>query len=106
MKDIVSWSPEYKEIQMKKIKHITEFNQKHFFSEEFFNTEITELKDNLIPAFENIENTNIGLIYRDLKIKNIPGMRQHRKNHNVKSDRLNALKKIKEYRKRNRKIVK
>jgi hypothetical protein len=106
MKDIATWTPEYKAIQMKKIKHITEFNQTHFFSEEFFNTVITELKDNLIPAFEHVENTNIGLTYRDLKIKNIPGMRQFRRNPAVKYDRIKALKKIKEYRKRNRKIVK
>lgn len=103
MKDIASWSPKYKSMQMKKINEITMFNHLHFFSDQFFNTIVTELKNNLINAFDYIENNNIGLQYRDLRIKNIPGMRQYRKNHpSVGRNKLNALKVVKEHRKRNR----
>ena len=106
MKEIVAWTPTLKAIQMEKIIKITEFNQKHFFSDQFFNTVITELKNNLTGAFEYIENNNIGLNYRDLKVKNINGVRQIRKQHEVKSARLQALKVLKDYRRRNRTEVK
>jgi hypothetical protein len=101
MREIASWSPEYKSIQMKKINAITEYNHRHFFSDEFFNTVIAELKNNLTWAFDYIENNNIGQVYRDLTIKHIPGMKQWRNTHEVKSVRIDALKKIKEHRKRN-----
>jgi hypothetical protein len=107
MTEISSWTPEHKEIQMEKINKITAFNHEHFFSTQFFNIVTNELKNNLITAFEFIENNNIGQSFRDLRIKNIPGVRWHRKNHPTsKQKRLDALKKIKEYRKRNRARVK
>jgi hypothetical protein len=106
MQEIAAWTPAYKLEQMKKIKEITEFNHQHFFSDQFFDMVTTELKDNLTKAFDHIENTNIGKAYRDLEIKNIPGIRQWRKNHDIKINRINALKKIKEHRKRNRTKVK
>jgi hypothetical protein len=107
MKDIASWTTDYKLMQMKKIKEITEFNHRHFFSEDFFTTVINEFKHNLASAFEYLENNNIGLHYRDLKLKNVPGVRQGRKNNpEVRRKRLNALKVLKDYRKRNRARIK
>jgi hypothetical protein len=106
IKEITNWSLSYKSMQMKKINKITEFNHQHFYSDQFFSTVTTELKNNLAKALDYIENNNIGSSFRDLRIKNIPGMRQHQKNSEIKLTRLNVLKKIKEYRKRNRKIVK
>jgi len=105
MRDIASWSSEYKTTQIKKIKQITEYNHLHFFSDYFFNTVVSELKINLFNAFEYIENNNIGLQFRNLKIKNIPGVRQHRKSHTCNS-RLATLEKLKKYRKKNRTGVK
>jgi hypothetical protein len=105
MRDIASWSSEYKTTQIKKIKQITEYNHLHFFSDYFFNTVVSELKINLFNAFEYIENNNIGLQFRNLKIKNIPGVRQHRKSHPCNS-RLATLEKLKKYRKKNRTGVK
>jgi hypothetical protein len=107
MKDIASWTPEFKLIQLKKINKITAFNHAHFFSDHFVNTVLSELKNNLAYAFEYIENNTIGLHCRDLEIRNIPGIRQYRKNHAlVKNNKLNALNTLKKYRKRNRKGVK
>jgi hypothetical protein len=107
MKEISQWDPEYKLLQMKKIKEITKFNQLHFFSNNFFNTVVDELKNNLIKGFDYIENNNIGLQYRDILIKNIPGMREYRKSSSYnKHHKLNSLKKLKEYRKKNRTGVK
>jgi len=106
MKEIVAWTPAYKAIQMEKIIKITEFNQKHFFSDQLFNTVITELKNNLTDALEYIENNNIGLQFRSLKNKHVDGIQQYRKQPDVKSSRLQALKVLKEYRKRNRTEVK
>jgi hypothetical protein len=106
MKEIASWTPEYKLIQMKKITEVTNFNHAHFFSDHFFSSVITELKNNLRNAFDYMQGANIGVQYRDLKIKNIPGMRQRRKDDDLKIDRLNGLKMIKEHRKRNRPEVK
>jgi hypothetical protein len=106
MKDIASWTPEHKSNQIKKINKITEFNHLHFFGKHFFNTVVTELKNNLTDAFDYLENNNIGLHYRDLKFKNIPGVRQHYKDRRFRLTRLNALKRLKEYRKRNRTGVK
>lgn len=101
MKEIASWSPAYKIIQLKKINEITAFNQQHFFSNKFFNTVIDELKYNLAQAFEHIETTNIGLQYRDLKVRNIPGMREYRKTHLSQDKRAQILQKIQDYRSRN-----
>lgn len=107
MKEISNWSPEYKLLQMKKIKEITEFNRLHFFSDQFFNTVVDELKNNLANGLEYIENNNLGLQCRDILIKNITGVREHRKSPRYnKNHRLNILNKLKDYRKRNRKIVK
>jgi hypothetical protein len=106
MKEILSWSAEYKLTQMKKIKEITEFNHRHFFSDQFFNIVTTELRDNLVNAFDYMENNNVGFHFRDIDIKNIPGVRQHRKTCDVKDARLNVLKILKDYRKRNRTGVK
>jgi hypothetical protein len=106
MKEIASWSPDYKIKQMEKVNKITEFNQQHFFSNQFFDTVITELKDNLTTAFDQIETTNIGSQYRDLKIRNIPGMREYRKTHLSNATRYQILQKIREYRRRNRTEVK
>ena len=106
MKTVIAWDPEYKLLQMEKIKKICKFNHQHFFSNDFFNTVITELKNNLSTAFDYIENTNLGYHYRNLEVRNIPGIRQYRKNQTVKHNKNKVLKILKEHRKRNRTGVK
>jgi hypothetical protein len=107
MRDIASWSPEYKKTQMQKLREIVEHNHQYFFSDKFFQSVILELKKNLSTAFDHIENTTVGKHYLDVSMKNIPGIREPRKtssyNRQFKHD---VLKKLKEYRKRNRKGVK
>jgi hypothetical protein len=100
MKEITSWTEDFKLSQMEKINKITAFNQAHFFSDCFFNKVITELKNNLITAFDQLESTNRGSQYIDPLIKNIPGMRDYQKKHFEKRKR--AINVLRSYRKRNK----
>jgi hypothetical protein len=106
MREITSWSTDYKKTQMKKINDITQFNQEHFFSNDFFNTVVGELKTNLITAFNHIENTTIGTHYLDRAYRKIPGIRQNRRIPESRATQPKIFAALKEYRKRNRKIVK
>jgi hypothetical protein len=106
MKEIATWTPKYKSIQMKKINEITKFNQEHFFSDKFFNTVTSELKNNLIAAFEHVENITVGTHYLDLNYRKIPGIREHRRRPEHKESQSKIFSVLKEYRKRNRKEVK
>jgi hypothetical protein len=56
MKNIQSWSPEEKIKKSQHIEEIVTYNQKHFFSDEFFNLVILELKNNLSVGFEKIKS--------------------------------------------------
>ena len=58
MKQIASWSLKEKSSNLAKAQAITDYNKKHFFSEEFFNQVITELKNNLQLAINQVHETN------------------------------------------------
>jgi hypothetical protein len=60
MKKIISWTPEQQKINQEKIKEITEYNKKHFFSDNFFQSIIFELKHNLKSGLAELEDTNTG----------------------------------------------
>jgi hypothetical protein len=76
MKTITEWTPEEQLINWAKIKEITNHNKQHFFSEQFFNLIVNELKHNLAVAFAEMEETNTSKTFFDFKktIRKIPGL--------------------------------
>jgi hypothetical protein len=58
MKYISTWLPHQRERNMAEAQAIANYNQQHFFSQEFFNQVIGELKENLTLAFAQLESCN------------------------------------------------
>lgn len=58
MKQIANWSPEVKEQKLAEAQVIADYNKQHFFSKEFFNQVIAELKTNLKLAFNELYECN------------------------------------------------
>jgi hypothetical protein len=58
MKDIDGWNPKVYREKLLEAKEIAEFNRRRFFSQEFFDLIIDELKTNLNEAFIEIESGN------------------------------------------------
>ena len=51
MKQITNWTKEEKQYKMRLLQEIAEYNKQHFFSVDFFNQILNELKENLTTAF-------------------------------------------------------
>jgi hypothetical protein len=51
MKQITNWTKEEKQYKMHLLQEIAEYNKQHFFSINFFNQILNELKENLTSAF-------------------------------------------------------
>ena len=60
MKTITTWTEEEQILNWAKINEITKYNKQHFFSDEFANSIVNELKYNLRSAFAELEETNTG----------------------------------------------
>jgi hypothetical protein len=58
MKQIAGWTPQIREQKMTEARAIAEYNRQHFFSKEFFNLIVDELKTNLTSAFDELKSTN------------------------------------------------
>lgn len=58
MSTISKWTDQQQISNMEKIKHITDHNRKHFFSDNFFKLIDNELKTNLLTAFDELKQTN------------------------------------------------
>ena len=58
MKQIANWGPWLREQKMAEARKIAEYNRQHFFSKEFVDHVITELKTNLSLAFCEIKQCN------------------------------------------------
>ena len=58
MRQIANWTPEQHADKMSQAHIIANYNKKHFFSQEFFNTIVDELKINLTEAFKEQESGN------------------------------------------------
>jgi hypothetical protein len=67
MKSIAGWSEAQRNSNMQKIQEITEYNRKYFFSNEFFDRVVSELKNNLSQAFDELETTNTSKNFIDLR---------------------------------------
>lgn len=58
MKQIANWDPQKRENKMAQARAIAEYNKNHFFSKNFLNQIITELKDNLQSAVVEVHKTH------------------------------------------------
>ena len=61
MKQITNWTKEERQYKMRLLQEITEYNKQHFFSVDFFNQILNELKENLTTAvtlFDSIKSSN------------------------------------------------
>ena len=58
MKQITNWLPHQRENKMAQAQIIAEYNRQHFFSKEFINCIVSELKNNLNSAFVEIKQSN------------------------------------------------
>jgi hypothetical protein len=58
MQQIANWTPEERANKMLQAHIIADYNKKYFFSQEFFNTIVNELKINLAEAFKEQESGN------------------------------------------------
>lgn len=67
MKQIASWSPEVRENKMALARSIAEHNRQHFFSQEFSNLVVNELKVNLGNALQELTDTNTCQEYFELR---------------------------------------
>jgi hypothetical protein len=56
MRHIANWTPEQRADKMAQAQAIADYNKKHFFSQEFFNLIVNELKTNLQLAFDNLNS--------------------------------------------------
>jgi predicted XRE-type DNA-binding protein len=58
MNQIANWLPHIRQHKMAEAQVIADYNQQHFFSKEFFDLVINELKTNLKFGFDNLELCN------------------------------------------------
>jgi hypothetical protein len=58
MLQIANWEPGLREQKLAEARAIAEYNRQHFFSQEFFNFVVNELKTNLTTAFKELEQCN------------------------------------------------
>lgn len=88
MKKITNWLSDEKISNWNKINEITQYNKKHFFSDEFFKLIVNELKNNLLPAFAELENTNTSRIYINQRIATykLPEINRDTEIHHLKQD--------------------
>jgi hypothetical protein len=78
MKYISNWLPHQRERNLAEAQAIADYNKKHFFSEQFSQLVLNELKDNLTSALEELETTNTSKIWFDRRMKlwNIPEFKE------------------------------
>lgn len=74
MKHIADWPAAVRERKMAEARAIAEYNRQHFFSQEFFNLVINELKTNLTQAFDQLEQQNTAefFIKKQNALRDIP----------------------------------
>ena len=69
MSDIAGMPFNKREEILLQARAIAEYNRQHFFSEEFFNLVVAELKTNLSTGLNNLENKNTSKHYLNLRKK-------------------------------------
>ena len=53
--DGANWTPEERSIKLAQAQKIANYNRRHFFSQEFYNSVVTEYKGNLEAALDLIQ---------------------------------------------------
>ena len=69
MNQIKHWLPHMRERKMAEVQAIAEYNRQHFFSQEFFDCVIDELKTNLKSAVDQLESTNTSRQWHNIRIQ-------------------------------------
>jgi hypothetical protein len=67
MNDIASWTMAERTEKLIQLQNIANYNQQHFFSQDFYNLIIQELKTNLNHGLEILESTNTSKQYIDFR---------------------------------------
>ena len=77
MSRIVKWSDTERKKYFPMLNKICKYNQKHFFSNDFFNSIVNELRENLTGAIKEIESTNTSETFFEIRktIAKIPELR-------------------------------
>lgn len=65
MRKIANWDPETRKSKLAQAREIAEYNKRRFFSQEFFDQVINELKQNLSTAFTYLEENNTSKRWSD-----------------------------------------
>lgn len=63
MKQISNWTPEQRAKKIAQARVVADYNKRHFFSQDFFQRVIGELRDNLAAALAKLESTNTSKIW-------------------------------------------
>jgi hypothetical protein len=98
MRHIANWTPEQRADKMAQAQAISDYNKKHFFSQEFHTHITEELKNNLTSALTELENTNTSKRYIDRRkqfskvdylreIMTGPGLEDKSRNHTSQPQR-------------------
>jgi len=69
MRKIANWTPEERVANMAEAQAIAEYNRQRFFSQEFFDMIINELKTNFVKAWQHLESTNTASEYLDRRTR-------------------------------------
>jgi hypothetical protein len=74
MKQIANWTPEERSSKMAQANAIADHNRQYFFSQEFFNLAVTELRTNLNQGFDELHRCDnyVGWINRWKEIMSYP----------------------------------
>jgi hypothetical protein len=67
MESIKSWTPKQRKINMHKLQEIANRNHRHFFSDNFLNYVIDELKNNLTNGLTELVESNTGQRFLNLR---------------------------------------
>jgi hypothetical protein len=69
MSEINQWDTDTQLTKLKQANQISQYNRAYFFSKEFFNLIVNELKNNLTCALTELENTNTGQTFLTIRKK-------------------------------------
>jgi hypothetical protein len=69
LKSIAAWDPETRQKYLQQAQDICNYNKLRFFSQEFFDQIIEELKTNFLKAWQHLESTNTASQYMDRRTR-------------------------------------
>ena len=83
MEHIDSWSPQEQQVRLEQAKDIARYNRKHFFSQEFFDLVVDELRGNLNTAIQTAQHVDLeqstllaGMLERVLVLPEVQALTQ------------------------------